>query len=740
MPAAGASSVLGQSFRGFSARIAVAVEERALAGTVCGAFYLIGALTLVPLVALVSGPHYHPTVLIVLAAVALVWGLCQLLVVDWDRAPLILIHVSVTAGLGIVIAAVAASGGARSPAWVYLFFVAVFAAYFFPRGAAFAYLAACVAANLLVLAYDGRATGGTEVAQLVIASAAFLAIGGAIMAGKHLLAAFRGRAELLAAEQGALRRVATAVVGGDPEGEIYELVAREAAALLGAGAAGIIRFDGDSEATVMGSWADHEGGRYPPGTVIPVLPGTGVAAARDTGAPVRVERHSGDSPVGRLGYTASIVSPVRVDGRSWGALAVTAAPPARLTEADEEQLQEFGDLLATAIASIDQRAQLAAQAATDPLTGLVNRRTLYDRLAGEVARSVRHERTLSVAVIDIDHFKEVNDFGGHDAGDELLAAVAGCLAENARAEDILGRVGGDEFAWVMPETTREQALVAVERARRLIAATVTRPFRITVSAGICDTRATTGPAELVSFADGALYWSKAHGRNRCWIYDPEVISELSAPERVERMESSQALLGLRALARAIDAKDPSTRQHSDRVAALVIKLARAAGWPADRAAQLGDAALVHDVGKVGIPDELLHKLAPLTASERERLREHAELAARITEEVLDPEQVSWIRMHHERPDGAGYPRGLTEHEIPQGAALLAVADAWDVMTSGRPYCEPKAVDLAIDECARVVGSQFTSSAVGALLKLHAGGELDPTSSGSKRRAGTRGHD
>jgi diguanylate cyclase (GGDEF)-like protein len=530
------------------------------------------------------------------------------------------------------------------------------------------------------------------------------------------------------------------VVGGDPEGEIYELVAREAAALLGAGAAGIIRFDGDSEATVMGSWADHEGGRYPPGTVIPVLPGTGVAAARDTGAPVRVERHSGDSPVGRLGYTASIVSPVRVDGRSWGALAVTAAPPARLTEADEEQLQEFGDLLATAIASIDQRAQLAAQAATDPLTGLVNRRTLYDRLAGEVARSVRHERTLSVAVIDIDHFKEVNDFGGHDAGDELLAAVAGCLAENARAEDILGRVGGDEFAWVMPETTREQALVAVERARRLIAATVTRPFRITVSAGICDTRATTGPAELVSFADGALYWSKAHGRNRCWIYDPEVISELSAPERVERMESSQALLGLRALARAIDAKDPSTRQHSDRVAALVIKLARAAGWPADRAAQLGDAALVHDVGKVGIPDELLHKLAPLTASERERLREHAELAARITEEVLDPEQVSWIRMHHERPDGAGYPRGLTEHEIPQGAALLAVADAWDVMTSGRPYCEPKAVDLAIDECARVVGSQFTSSAVGALLKLHAGGELDPTSSGSKRRAGTRGHD
>ncbi len=244
-----------------------------------------------------------------------------------------------------------------------------------------------------------------------------------------------------------------------------------------------------------------------------------------------------------------------------------------------------------------------------------------------------------MAVIDIDHFKEVNDFGGHDAGDEMLARVARCLADNARAEDILGRVGGDEFAWVMPETTREQALVAVERARRLIAATVSQPFRITVSAGICDTNAGTDPAELVSFADAALYWSKAHGRNRCWIYDPEAISELSAPQRVERIENSQAFLGLCALARAIDAKDPTTRQHSERVAALAVKLARAAGWSPERAGRLADAALIHDVGKVGVPHELLHKHEPLTESERERVKEHAELAARIAEGMLDPEQV-----------------------------------------------------------------------------------------------------
>jgi diguanylate cyclase (GGDEF)-like protein len=737
MSGAGASTALGATLRGFAARIAVAPEERALAGSVSGVFFVIGSLTLVPLILLWSTPQ-HRAVLLAISVAAVAWGACSLLLIDWNTAPRAVIHGSVIFGLGLITGAVAASGGTTSPAWIYLFFVAVFAAYFFPRRVALAYLVASAGANMVVFAYDGRASSPRFVAQEVIASATFVAIGGAIMAGKTLLAAFRLRAELLANEQSALRRVATAVVEGEAPEVIYELVAREAAALLGAGAAGIIRFDGDSEATVMGSWADHEGGRYPPGSVIEVRPASDVAQARDTYSPVRIEGHPPDSPVGRLGYTASIIAPVRVGGRSWGALAVTASEPARLTRGDEEQLMEFGDLLATAIASIDDRAKLAAQAATDPLTGLANRRTLHDRLAAEVARSVRHSRTLSVAVIDIDHFKEVNDFGGHDVGDEMLAGVADCLAENARVEDVLGRVGGDEFAWVMPETTREQALVAIERARRLIAATVSRPFRITVSAGICDTNASTHPAELVAYADAALYWSKAHGRNRCWIYDPEVIAELSAPERVERLEGSQAVLGLRALARAIDAKDPATRQHSERVAALATRLARAAGWSRGRAGLLGDAALVHDVGKVGVPDALLHKLAPLTVSERERLKDHAELAAQIADGVLDPEQVEWIRTHHERPDGTGYPRGLSEHEIPEGAALLAVADAWDVMTSGRPYSRPKSVDDAIGECARMVGTQFTKSAVGALLKLHASGDLDPTRRSSKRGAALAG--
>jgi diguanylate cyclase (GGDEF)-like protein len=326
-------------------------------------------------------------------------------------------------------------------------------------------------------------------------------------------------------------------------------------------------------------------------------------------------------------------------------------------------------------------------------------------------------------VIDVDHFKQINDVGGHEIGDEMLIRVARCLAKLARTEDTLGRAGGDEFTWVLPETTREQALIAVERARRVITEAAPAPFRMTVSAGICDTTVTTDPAELIHLADGALYWSKARGRDQCWVYDPTVINELSAQERAERLERSHALLGLRALARAIDAKDPATREHSDRVSALVGKLARTADWSPEDAVLLLEAALVHDIGKIGVPDAVLCKTEPLTAEEWAQIADHAELSARIVEGVLAPDQVEWIRTHHERPDGEGYPDGLSQDEISEGAALLAVADAWDVMTISRPYSLPKSIEEALAECIELIDSQFTEKAVAALRQLHSNGEL-----------------
>lgn len=698
-------------------------EERVLAGRMSGALYTVGGLTLWILLLLPRVDHNHPGWIIGISVGASLWGLCSLLVIDWNGAAPWLIHLSSTAAFVLIAGEVASSGGATSPGWIYLYFIVVFASYFYRRRVAALYVAASVLTQALPLIYDPSWSQSSYLSKLILGGASYLVLGATIAAGKQLMLRVRERAELLASEQGALRRVATAVIEGQAPEAIFELVSRETAGLLRAGAAGILRFDSEGQATVMGSWADHEGGRYEPGSVIPIRPASDVAQVRETGLAVRVNDHPTGTPVSRLGYTASIVAPVHVGDRVWGAVAVAAAAPRRLTHRDELQLTEFGELLASAIASIDERATLAAHASTDSLTGLANRRSLHERLAAEVARSQRHGGRLSVAVLDIDHFKQVNDSGGHESGDIVLVQVAACLQDQARAEDILGRFGGDEFAWVMPETSREQALVAVERARRLIAMTVARPHRITISAGICDTGVTSHPAELINHADSALYWSKVHGRNRAWIYDPRVSGELTSAG-ADSAERAEALVGLRALSRTIDAKDSTTRGHSERVATLAAKLAYAAGWSPERGMMLREAALVHDIGKVGLPERLLAGNHVLTTAERELVAEHVELAVRIVDGVLSPEQVDWIRSHHERPDGLGYPRGLKGDEIPDGAAFLAVADAWEAMRTGRPYQPAKSPDAALAECSALIGTQFTRSAVGALMQLHALGDLD----------------
>jgi len=383
----------------------------------------------------------------------------------------------------------------------------------------------------------------------------------------------------------------------------------------------------------------------------------------------------------------------------------------------------FTDITALKRVERDREAALA-RAGADPLTGLANHRVFHERLASEVSRARRHGNPLALALIDVDHFKQINDTRGHQVGDRVLAEVSERLAEMARNEDVLARIGGDEFGLLLPHTDRLEAYAAIERARQAVSASDLVGVRVTVSAGICDLATAHDADSMFRFADGALYWSKAHGRDVAWIYDPSTIRELSAAERAEHLQQSQALVGLRALARAIDAKDPSTRQHSDRVAALAARLAGVLGWGFDRVALLSEAALVHDVGKIGVPDALLLKPGPLTAAEFEQVKLHALLSAQIVEDVLTAEQVAWIRCHHERPDGGGYPFGLAAEDIPLGAAVLTVADSWDVMTVSRPYSRRKTPEQALAECTSLLGQQFCAEAVEALHELHRRGLLE----------------
>ena len=385
----------------------------------------------------------------------------------------------------------------------------------------------------------------------------------------------------------------------------------------------------------------------------------------------------------------------------------------------------------TALKQSEQdRVDLLARAGADPLTGLLNHRVFHERLAVEVSRARRHGHELSLALIDVDNFKQINDGSGHQAGDRVLAAVAERLREVARSEDVLARIGGDEFAILFPHSGEVEAYAAVERARSAVSSTpLLENKRVTVSAGICDFATAHDADSMFRFADGALYWSKAHGRDVAWIYDPGTIRQLSAQERAEHLQQSQTLIGIRALARAIDAKDPNTRQHSDRVAALAARMAGVLGWGFDRVALLSEAALVHDVGKLGVPDAVLLKPGRLTAEEYELIKLHPGLSAQIVEDVLRPEQVAWIRAHHERPDGYGYPDGLIESEIPLGTSLLTLADVWDVMTVSRSYGIRKTYDQALEECRSLAGRQFSPEAIEALEELDRRGLLTSASGG-----------
>jgi diguanylate cyclase (GGDEF)-like protein len=371
-------------------------------------------------------------------------------------------------------------------------------------------------------------------------------------------------------------------------------------------------------------------------------------------------------------------------------------------------------------------ADAERRAASDPLTGLANHRAFQERLASEVQRAVRHRRPLALAVIDLDHFKRVNDTHGHQVGDRVLVEAGRILRERSRTVDLVARMGGEEFAWLMPETDAASAWEAADRAREAIAAHAFEGVgRVTISAGVCDLAAAGEAERLFALADGALYYAKHRGRDLVVRYSADEVDVLSAEEHATRLERRQSLQSIRVLARVVDAKDPLTRLHSDRVAGHAVALATALGWDAARIARLHEAAIVHDVGKIGVPDAVLLKAGRLTPPERTAIERHAALGADIVEDVLDPEQVSWVRSHHERWGGGGYPDDIAGEAIPDGARVIAVADAWDVMTSERPYRDPVDPAAALEECCRHAGTQFDPLVVTALDRLHAAGALDP---------------
>jgi diguanylate cyclase (GGDEF)-like protein len=219
-----------------------------------------------------------------------------------------------------------------------------------------------------------------------------------------------------------------------------------------------------------------------------------------------------------LGASAGIAAPITVAGNLWGALGASYGP-GPIPAGAEARLERFASLVGLAISNADARDRLERQASTDPLTGIADRRAFDERLSAEVARAQRYKRDLSLAIIDVDNFKAVNDLHGHPAGDRVLVGFAQRLNAQSRAGELVARIGGEEFAWLMPETDHNAAHAAASRVREAVEST---PFgdvgKVTISAGIRSNTQARTVEELLRFADQALYSAKEGGRNTSVIY------------------------------------------------------------------------------------------------------------------------------------------------------------------------------------------------------------------------------
>jgi diguanylate cyclase (GGDEF)-like protein len=222
----------------------------------------------------------------------------------------------------------------------------------------------------------------------------------------------------------------------------------------------------------------------------------------------------------------AVCAPVLLAGRLWGSVGAAFAIGVAIPDRAEQRLARFAELVAVAIANAQAWEIVTHQAATDPVTGLANHRTFHERLRSEVERAARHGRALSLVLFDLDHFKQINDTHGHQTGDDVLAAVGLRLAAIARTGELVARIGGEEFAWLMPETTQDGAYLATERARHAIAAS---PFEVagtlTISAGVCSNQHADTAHELLNAADRALYRAKHNGRNTTVIYAQDTRSD-----------------------------------------------------------------------------------------------------------------------------------------------------------------------------------------------------------------------
>jgi diguanylate cyclase (GGDEF)-like protein len=372
-----------------------------------------------------------------------------------------------------------------------------------------------------------------------------------------------------------------------------------------------------------------------------------------------------------------------------------------------------GPLLAIALYQRSTHHALRAMrlALTDPLTGLGNHRHFHERLERELAGAQAEGRQLSLCLVDLDDFKQINDRHGHPTGDQVLAHIASKLRQGGEAY----RLGGDEFALLFSGSEAEALLAAQSILARVSADDVDQVGSVTLSVGIAT--AAESPitrAELVRRADGALYWAKEYGKNQVRAWRPDVVELAELKRLVDGSDRAARYRAAASLARVVDARDAYTNGHSERVAELSARLAERLELDEEQVELTRLAGSLHDLGKLGIPEEILRKPGPLTQTERRTLERHPLIGYRMLESLEVDPVADWVLRHHERWDGGGYPSGMPAERIPLSARIIFVADAYDAMISERVYRARLTEEEALVELQRCSGTQFDPAVVAAL--------------------------
>jgi diguanylate cyclase (GGDEF)-like protein/putative nucleotidyltransferase with HDIG domain len=388
----------------------------------------------------------------------------------------------------------------------------------------------------------------------------------------------------------------------------------------------------------------------------------------------------------------------------------------RLKATDDAVVLLWGDRQELRRALADARArlagleaQLADRTRTDACTGLLTLEAFCGDAEAVLAHAARAEQPAALALVDIDGFRSLNARRGPAAGDAALLSVAERLRAITRESDVIGRTGADEVAVLMPATRVRGARSCCERLiAELDGSEIPGAGFITVSAGVATHRAGTTIQRLLATAARGLDRARADGGARAAARPAEGgVNPFRAQAHV-----------IEALATALVERDRYTGEHSAFVVEMAKTVAAALGLDEVEIERIGHAALLHDIGKVGMPDRVLHKPGPLAEEEWDVMREHPVIGERILRSIPGMGSVARIVRHeHERFDGAGYPDRLTGEDIPLGSRIILACDAYHAMTSDRPYRAAMAHDHAVAELVRCAGSQFDPRIVSALVGL-----------------------